>query len=70
MAALHRWNPNPQTGYSADSQEQTAQILARQREYGMHDPGCDEREVEKANAHGGAYYLPKPCNCWLAVPQS
>lgn len=45
-------------------------IEARQREYGMHDPGCDERAIERANAQGGPYYLPRPCNCWLAVPPS
>lgn len=42
-------------------------IEARQREYGMHDPGCPARLVERMNRNGGGpYYTPQPCTCWLS----
>jgi hypothetical protein len=49
-------------------EERLAAIEARQREYGMHDPGCKARAVERSNAHGLSYYNPEPCNCWLSRP--
>jgi hypothetical protein len=50
-------------------QRQTAEILARQRDYGMHDPGCDKRKAEKHYAQHPDYSPAGPgpvCNCWLA----
>lgn len=42
-------------------------IEARQREYGMHDPGCPARWVERANQeNAGPYYTPRKCTCWLS----
>lgn len=35
------------------------------REYGMHEPSCPAREIEKANQMGGVYWHPRPCACWL-----
>lgn len=41
-------------------------ILDVLRANNLHQDHCQELGVDRANAHGGAYYLPKPCNCWLA----
>jgi hypothetical protein len=47
--------------------DRCARIEARQREYGMHDPDCPARLVEKMNANGyGPHYVAQPCTCWLA----
>lgn len=43
-----------------------AAIEARQREYGMHDPDCPARLVERMNQNGGPYYVMQRCTCWLA----
>lgn len=36
------------------------------REYGLHEPSCPAREVEKQNQQGGVYFMPVPCTCWLS----
>lgn len=35
------------------------------RENSVHEYECAVRKVSRANALGGAYYRPQPCDCWL-----
>lgn len=41
-------------------------IRAILRDYGMHEPECPARQVEKAQAGTGVYLTPAACTCWLA----
>ena len=52
---------------SISSEARLSRIESMLREYGMHEPSCPARAVERSNAQGLAYYLPQPCGCWLAV---
>ena len=43
-----------------------AAVEARQRAYGMHDPGCPVFKTEVAQRRTGAYLIPPDCECWLS----
>lgn len=43
-----------------------ARLLAMAKDYGMHEPECPARLIEKAQRGTGAYLVPQPCTCWLA----
>jgi len=60
-------NPESASRLLGRLQEQNEQILARQRDYGMHDPGCPTRLHEKSRK-GTDMWLGEPpdCECWLA----
>lgn len=49
-----------------DGKARLSRIEAILRDYGMHEPSCPARAVDKANAQGFSYYLPQPCECWLS----
>lgn len=34
----------------------------------LHQEACGLRQTEEANRHGGMYFYPKPCTCWLSDP--
>lgn len=62
-------NPESTNRLLGTLQAQVEQILARQRDYGMHDPGCDKRKAEKHYAKHPDYSPAGPgpvCDCWLA----
>lgn len=35
------------------------------RENSVHEYECAFLKVSRANALGGAYFQPQPCDCWL-----
>ena len=46
--------------------EQRLLILGVLRANGLHQDHCQALGVARANADGGMYFLPKPCDCWLS----
>lgn len=42
-------------------------IEARQRDYGMHDPDCPRRAVQRDQERTGVYLYMPECACWLAA---
>lgn len=68
----HRVDPEPAgTGedWLGDLRARLDAIEARQRDYGMHDPGCPERTEEKHLAKHFENWptIPRPkCTCWLS----
>lgn len=36
------------------------------KENSVHEYECSVSRVARANAFGGAYFQPQPCDCWLS----
>jgi hypothetical protein len=58
--------PDPPSRTTSSILDRLANIEARQRDYGMHNPGCPVRRTEVAQASTDVYLIAGDCDCWLS----